>query len=74
MGYNLYLHCYTCGETGFVSRGEEVGCIRRWSRLHSGHRKDVAIDNGFAERWFVDRPDPDVAYLDDEWLERTRAR
>lgn len=69
MGYNLYLHCATCDTTGFVSRGKEAACIRRWARLHAGHRNDVAIDNGFAEKWFVDS---ETAHLDEDWLESTR--
>lgn len=66
MGYNLYLRCNTCDQTGFVSRGEEMAVVRRWANLHPGHDNEVAIDNGFAEKWFVDSDD--VLYLDRNWL------
>lgn len=70
MGYNLYLHCVECGETGFVSRGQEMVCIRRWASRHPGdaHTKQCSLDNGYETAWFAERPDPETLYLpDDIW-------
>ena len=66
MGYNLYLHCDDCDETGFVSRGQEAVCIKKWAKRHSGHSSQCAIDNGLAEKWFVDLGDDETLYLPDE--------
>jgi hypothetical protein len=65
VGYNLYLHCHDCDETAFVFRGHEARCIKGWAYRHSGHRKDCAIDNGFAEAAFVDREE--TLTLPDDW-------
>lgn len=50
MGFNLELACFDCRERLYVRRGREAEAIRAFAKLHREHRRDVGIDNGFAER------------------------
>lgn len=52
MGYNLSVACLDCEVQCGALRGEEAIVIRKFGSMHSGpgHRKDVMVDNGYAER------------------------
>lgn len=53
MGFNIAVACHTCREECGALRTEEAEIIAKFADLHptgQGHRKDIMVDNGFAER------------------------
>lgn len=69
MGYNLWLYCRTCDERAYCSRGNEAISIKQFIKRHpdDSHRREIAIDNGFAEQPWIDEPDRDSdLYLPDD--------